>query len=194
MECIQYLFPGPIKLNREDYDYEGLSSKTKKPPYFLNPFCLENAAILTSYFNVGIAWYFLSVPVSYYLITTLDISSTQYSAYNALIAIPWSLKFVFGLLSDGNPLLGYRRKSWYIVGWVGFILVNMSLAVTGPPNVDLTIGLMFLMSLLYLFADVCTDCLTVDRSRFESQEIKGTLQTSGYTIRAFGSIIGGSVI
>ena len=52
------------------------------------------------------------------------------------------------------------------------------------------IGLMFFMTCLYLLADVCTDTMAVERSRFENEVIKGSLQTSCYTIRSFGTIIG----
>jgi predicted branched-subunit amino acid permease len=50
--------------------------------------------------------------------------------------------------------------------------------------------MMFFMTCLYLFADVCTDTLAVERSRYEPDAIRGSLQTSCYTIRSFGSIIG----
>lgn len=183
---------GPTVIDKAEYmpTDKPNGKPTKRPAYFLNPFIVSNAGIMVSYFNVGIVWYFLATPVSYYLIKTLNISSTQFSAYNALLSIPWSLKFLFGMLSDGVPVWKYRRKSWFLIGWIGFVLVNLWLAITGPPGIDMTIGLMFLMSILYLMSDVCTDCLVVDRSRYESEDVKGSLQTSGYTIRAFGSVIG----
>ena len=178
---------GPTVISKDDYMPKSVKAL---PAYFLNPFLMGNACIMVSYFNVGIVWYFLATPVSYYLITTLSVSSTQFAAYNGLISIPWSLKFVFGMISDGVPILRYRRKSWFIIGWLGFVAVNLWLAFTGPPGIDMTIGMMFFMSILYLMSDVCTDCLVVDRARYESDDIKGSLQTSGYTIRAFGSVIG----
>jgi MFS family permease len=196
--CMDTYFPGPKTIRKEDYAMEFVpksgedrdESKRVKLPYFLNPFVMQNAAFLMSYFNVGIAMYFLGTPVSYYLITTLDISSTQFSAYNALISIPWSLKFIFGMTSDGVPILRYRRKSWFFIGWMGFVIVNLALAFTGAPGVNMTIGMMFFMTCLYLLADVCTDTMAVERSRFENETIKGSLQTSCYTIRSFGTIIG----
>ena len=197
-DCMDTYFPGPKKIRKEDYEVDFIpksgedmdEGKRNKLPYFLNPFVMQNSAFLMSYFNVGIAMYFLGTPVSYYLITTLDISSTQFSAYNALISIPWSLKFVFGMISDGIPILRYRRKSWFFIGWMGFVLVNLVLAFTGAPGVNTTIGMMFFMTCLYLLADVCTDTMAVERSRFENEIIKGSLQTSCYTIRSFGTIIG----
>ena len=199
-DCASNYFPGPILINKEEYTVECRQidgDLVNKPyqaktayPYFLNPFGMSNAAFMMSYFNVGIAMNFLNTPVSYYLITTLGISATQYSAYTALISIPWSLKFLFGLISDGAPILRYRRKSWFLIGWTGFIIINFILATSGAPGVNMIIGLMFMMTAFYLLADVCTDTMAVERSRFERETVRGCLQTSAYTIRSFGTIIG----
>lgn len=130
-KCVSYFCPGPIVMkndneydegdNEEDHlDHDDrmklVPAKRKLGiPYFLNPFDISNTAFMTSYFNVGIAIYFLNIPVSYYLVKTLGISATQYSAYSALIGIPWSLKFIFGMISDGFPILKYRRKSYFTI-------------------------------------------------------------------------------
>lgn len=198
-ECCDYFFPGPIIVNKLDSTFQASKDvpdeetpilKKEYVPYFLNPFHLSNAAFMMSYFNVGLAMNFLATPVSYYLITTLGISATQYSAYIALIGIPWSLKFLFGMISDGIPILKYRRKSWFTVGWTGFIAINLYLAFTGAPSVNIVISLMLLMTCTYLLADVCTDTIAVERSRYETDMLRGSLQTSAYTIRSFGTIIG----
>jgi MFS family permease len=46
------------------------------------------------------------------------------------------------------------------------------------------------MSVAYLFSDVCTDTLSIERCRYEPNDIRGAFQTSGYTIRAFGCTVG----
>ena len=163
---------------------------TRKLPYFLNPFIQPNAAISLSYFDVGIAIYFLVTPVSYYLIKTLDVSSTQFNAYGTLIGLPWSLKFMFGMITDGIPILDYRRKSWLAIGWFGYIAISIYLGSLDTPGFSIVTAMMFLMTCSYLLADVCTDTLCVERARYESDDTRGSLQTSGYTIRAFGCVIG----
>jgi hypothetical protein len=211
-EYVDYCFPGPIKIekkplsinidkddtekddtwkdNPDIIDTDKLNPENEESPYSINPFDPSNAGFMMGYFNVGVALFFLNTPVSYYLITTLGISSTQYSAYTALIGIPWSFKFIFGMISDGVPILKYKRKSWFTIGWLGFVTVNFILASDDGPGVATTILLMFLMTCLYLQADVCTDTLCVEKSRFESAERRGSLQTSAYTIRYFGTVIG----
>lgn len=159
-------------------------------PYFLNPWILPNVAITLSFVNVGIAMYFLQAPVSYYLIHTLDVNARQYAAYSTLINVPWSLKFIFGMISDGIPVLGYRRKPWLTIGWIIYACGNYYLAYLKEPDVTMTTAMMFVMTCAYLLSDVCTDTMCVERARFETDVTRGTLQTVGYTNRAFGSIVG----
>lgn len=196
-EYVEYFFPGPIFIDKMAVASDSIagggsdSQPSKKPlQYFLNPFHLSNSAFMMSYFNIGIAMNFLNIPVSYYLINTLEVSATQYSAYTALIGLPWSLKFLFGMLSDGIPILRYRRKSWFLIGWSSFIAINIYLASNGAPGIASVITLMFFMTCSYLLSDVCTDTIAVERSRFETDTIRGCLQTSAYTIRSFGTVVG----
>lgn len=136
---VSYCCPGPIVLradneydefdDEDDDDQKFTSAKRKSDiPYFLNPFDITNTAFMTSFFNVGIAMCFLNIPVSYYLIKSRGISATQYSAYTALLGIPWSLKFIFGIISDAFPILKYRRKSYFIIvrQRLSFILLILS--------------------------------------------------------------------
>ena len=155
---------------------------------YLNPFSMQNAALTLSFMNVGIAGYLLYVPVSYYLVNTLDASPAAFSAFSTLASLPWSLKFLFGILSDTTPLLGYRRKSWLLIGWLAYIALGVYMSRQAQPGVAETTLVFFLATCSYLLSDVCGDTLCVERGRaFEGSWNKGTLQTSGYTSRSFGN-------
>jgi hypothetical protein len=41
------------------------------------------------------------------------------TGYMSLIMLPWSVKILYGLISDNVPIFGYRRKSYVIM--MGFI-------------------------------------------------------------------------
>ncbi len=159
-------------------------------PHFINPFCLESSAMLMGYFNVGIALYLLSTPVSYYLIDKLDCSSAQYNAYSTLIGLPWSFKFLFRALSDCVPLSGSRRNSWFFIGWVVYVLASFYLAALGEPGLVQVSLWMFISTCAYLLSDVCADASNVEKAKFETEAIKGAIQASSYSIRSFGSILG----
>lgn len=159
-------------------------------PAIINPFTLPNYGIYISYFNTGIAIFFLLSPVTYYLIHDQGISATQYSAFVTLVYLPWSLKFLFGLVTDCVPIFGFRRKSWMWIGWVNFVIINLILSTFDSPGLMVTAALMFLMTCFYLHSDVCNDAQNIERSKYECLEVKGSIQTAAYTIRGFGFIIG----
>jgi hypothetical protein len=35
--------------------------------------------------------------------------------YTTIIGLPWSIKIIYGLISDNVPILGYKRKSYIIM-------------------------------------------------------------------------------
>lgn len=107
--------------------------KDMQTPYFLNPFCPATMGITMNYFEVGIAIYLLSTPISYYMIVSLDISSTYFNVYATLLSLPWSLKFLFGMVTDGVPVNSYRRKSWLFFGWLVFIAISAYMATVAEP-------------------------------------------------------------
>lgn len=62
-------------------------------------------------------------PIRFFFKETLGLDPAQTTEYLAVVAIPWVIKPLYGLVSDFVPLLGYRRKTW-------LLLVN-ALAATG---------------------------------------------------------------
>ncbi len=200
METVLHKYlPGPVDIRKLEYervcdDEEDIPLKVQSDhqtiPYFVNPFILPNAGIYLSYFNVGVAMYILHAPIAYYLIHILNVSATQYSAYSTLVLIPWSLKFLFGVISDTVPIAGYRRKSWMFISWLLFVLIIWSLASRIEPSFIETAVLMFALTCSYLLGDVCHDALCVERSRLEPEAVRGTFQTGAYSIRSFGGIVG----
>ena len=188
-----FVVKSPITKKKSGYVVE----EGPQVPYLLNPFLLANMGIFVSYFDVGVVSYFLQAPVAYYLINELNASAQQYSAFATAVNLPWSLKFIFGMVSDVNPILGYRRKSWLLIAWLLYTFINFFLAVRSRPSIVTTTLMMFLMVCAALLADVCTDTISVERSKFETESQKGKFQTLGYTNRAFGGVLGamlGSVL
>ena len=109
------------------------------------------------------------------------------------VAVPWCFKVIYGFLSDCVPISGMRRKPYFMTGWLIYILSNLILTFTRSPSIGLCISLVFLQTAGYMLADVMTDALIVERSRYETQETRGTMQSKGYIIRFFGSTIGATI-
>lgn len=208
MEIWQAVFPGPVRVahynSLPDHDKEDIvpgddsrdikeGNETKKDPqvpFFLDVFAISNVGILVSYFSVGIVSRLSQAPVQYYLIDNLDASSQVFSAYTTLNRLPLSTKFLFGILSDGVPMLSYRRKPWLLVGWLGFAAVNLVLVAIVTPGINATTFLVFGFNCFLVLANVCTDTLSVERSNFETSSGRGNLQSLGFTFQSFGRVIG----
>jgi hypothetical protein len=110
-----------------------------------------------------------------------------------VMAVPWCFKVIYGFLSDCLPISGLRRKPYFMTGWLIYIVSNFVLMVPAAPSIGMCICMVFVQTAGYMLADVMTDALIVERSRFESQETRGTMQSKGYIVRFFGSTIGAIV-
>lgn len=182
-----------VTISRSDIDAETLGEICRNEgPYdqYLRLTRLENVALLTSYFSVGFALTFLSTPLNYYMITSLDASSADIGVLATVQSLPWSFKVFYGLLSDTVPIFDYRRKPYLIIGWTLYVFTNFSLAACQTPGIVSSITGSFLMTVALLLAEVATDTLCVERAKLETIHMKGNLQVTGFTYRAFGRILG----
>ncbi|KAL0586927.1 hypothetical protein ABG067_003547 [Albugo candida] len=70
-----------------------------------------------------------------FFLNYLNTESTVAVAASALMDIPWSLKFFFGMLTDNVPILGYRRRPFMLLGWMicGVSLLVASLRTMPRP-------------------------------------------------------------
>ena len=79
----------------------------------------EILAIMTIYFVEG-ALGLARLAQTFLLKDTLHLGPAEMSALSGLFTLPWTVKPLYGFLSDGFPLFGYRRRSYLIVaGLVG---------------------------------------------------------------------------
>ncbi|MDR3378322.1 MAG: hypothetical protein P4M10_06530, partial [Verrucomicrobiae bacterium] len=53
-----------------------------------------------------------NLPFSHLLMKTMGLDSNTAATFMALCILPWSLKIIAGLLVDGVPLFGSRRRSY----------------------------------------------------------------------------------
>jgi MFS family permease len=111
---------------------------------------------------------FTDIPSLYFVKFALEMGDAGGQLFQSLKSLGWLVKPLWGLLSDRVPLLGYRRKSWFILmAALGFFfwLLNAALALLGirTPAVFL-IGFNLAFS-SYAFVDVVADALMVERGR-----------------------------
>jgi len=85
----------------------------------------------------------------------------------ALLAIPWSVKPAFGLLSDFVPLFGSRRRSYLLLA-NGVAAVSLLLLVflpLGPGNRWLLFALLLPTTMGIALGDVIVDALMVEKGQ-----------------------------
>ena len=81
---------------------------------FGNKLTPELVAILTVYFVQGILG-LARLAVSFFLKDDLGLTPTEVGVLTGISSIPWIIKPVFGFLSDGVPIFGYRRRPYLIL-------------------------------------------------------------------------------
>lgn len=147
----------------------------------------ELIAILAVYFVQGILG-LARLAVSFFLKDELHLTPVEVSALLGVVALPWMIKPLFGFISDGLPIFGYRRRPYLVfsgilgaAAWVGMgTIVNSSWGAT------IAIAL---SSLSVAFSDVIVDSLVVERARGETQAKAGSLQSISWGATALGGLI-----
>ncbi|MGB6167850.1 MAG: folate/biopterin family MFS transporter, partial [Geitlerinemataceae cyanobacterium] len=74
----------------------------------------ELMAILLVYFVQGILG-LARLAVSFFLKDDLGLTPAEVSAMLGIVALPWTIKPLFGFMSDGLPILGYRRRPYLLL-------------------------------------------------------------------------------
>jgi folate/biopterin transporter len=118
----------------------------------------------------------------------LHLGPAELSALSGLFVLPWTIKPIYGFLSDSIPLAGYRRKSYLIaagiIGTLSYTLLgqqgklwdvdSINAAVvdigtqsttTTTTSFTLTIILLIVSSACIAFSDVVADGIIVTKSR-----------------------------
>ncbi len=164
-----------------------LKESLKEKVFFGNEPTPELIAILLIYFVQGILG-LARLAVSFFLKDELGMTPAEVSAMLGVVAIPWIIKPLFGFMSDGLPIFGYRRRPYIVLSgllgtaaWVGMAtVVNTPLAATGA---------IALSSLSLAVSDVIADSLIVERARKESVTDAGSLQSLSWGASALGGLI-----
>ncbi|MEH1949437.1 MAG: folate/biopterin family MFS transporter [Nostoc sp.] len=147
----------------------------------------ELIAILTVYFVQGILG-LSRLAVSFFLKDELMLSPVQVSALLGIVFLPWMIKPVFGFISDGLPIFGYRRRPYLILSGILGTASWASLATIVHTSWAATLAIA-LSSLSVAMSDVIVDSLVVERARDESQAKAGSLQSLCWGASAIGGLI-----
>jgi len=155
------------------------------PPTF------EICAIMTIYFVEG-ALGLTQLAQTYMLKDELGLGPAQASALGGLLILPWTLKPLYGFLSDGFPLFGSKRRSYLVLcGLIG-CLADIALGFSGSIGGNVlysTLGLLITSSACIAFSDVVADGMVVQQTRREGDSQAGALQSLCWGSAAVGGLV-----
>ncbi|GAB9476003.1 Folate-biopterin transporter [Globisporangium polare] len=95
----------------------------------------DYVGVLAQYAAVGLIDSVLPSTIYPLMQSYLNASGSQIVTASTLIALPWSFKVFYGLLSDCVPIFGYRRRPYMLIGWtICFaMLLIMACSPIGDP-------------------------------------------------------------
>eukprot|EP01041_Mallomonas_annulata_P009278 gene9278-19257_t len=150
----------------------------------------QSIAIALAYFSIGFTTAFIYNPLNVYLVKGLDADPQVQNAIRILRTLPWSLKLVYGFISDAFPIFGLHRKPYLVIGALLNSVAFFVYSASGA-NDFVFLGICVLIGKIGLIMmDVMVDTMVVERSRYEQTERRGQLQASCQATRYAGSLMG----
>ncbi len=149
-------------------------------------FDLELGAIAVIYFVQG-AITISQLAVSFFLKDDLGLSPAEVASMLGFTMLPWTIKPLYGLISDGFPVFGYRRRPYLLLSsFLGvFAWASMGTWVATP---FWAIAMIAIGSLSIAFSDAIIDALIVQRARLEPEGDAGSLQSFSWIASSIGAI------
>jgi len=134
----------------------------------------------------------------------LHLGPAELSALTGLFTLPWTIKPIYGFLSDGFPLFGYRRRSYLvlagILGGISYTALGNNfwglLSDNGPgwlssiSMIQGSVAALIVSSACIAFSDVVADGIVVLRTRDSNDEkVAGGLQSLCWGSAALGGLL-----
>eukprot|EP00934_Nitzschia_sp_Nitz4_P007866 Nitzschia sp. Nitz4//scaffold39_size137210//100059//103271//NITZ4_003214-RA/size137210-augustus-gene-0.194-mRNA-1//-1//CDS//3329550428//7856//frame0 len=173
----------------------------------------ENIAIPACYLLVGVLLGLLGPLINVY---PLDLGATeaQQTTLSSLRSLPATFKLIFGFISDNYPLLGFRRKSYMLLGWslaavsMGSLIfyadlslsheeyisddgdtIKQTIAPKDAPSIPFLGFTTLLFCTGFWIADVMADSVVAEKAKMEPPQSRGSVQSTCYSYRFFGSMV-----
>ena len=141
----------------------------------------------------GLPWGFTSVAFAAFLVDNGS-SADDVAALFALVALPWTFKFIWGPMIDVIQIPSYgRRRPWVLFAQTGMIITLGFLLFIPDFNESLSLvtTVLFIHNLFASLQDVSVDALAVDI--LQPEEV-GTANGFMFASKRFGIIAGGGIL
>ncbi len=127
------------------------------------------------------------------LLTKWGQSTGEITTFMALISLPWSIKPLYGLISDFLPIFGSRRRS-YLILTTAVTVLGLGYLYFFPPQpgaVRVLLWLLVVPTVGVAFSDVVSDALMVERG--QPLGLTGRLQSLQWAAMYAATILAGFV-
>ena len=154
-------------------------------------------AIMTIYFVEG-ALGLARLAQTYLLKEELQLGPAELSALTGIFTLPWTIKPLYGFLSDGVPIFGSRRRSYLIlaglVGCASYTILGQDFLGMFDSDksslITATVGSLLVSSACIAMSDVVADGIVVQKTRDSNDPaIAGGLQSLCWGSAAVGGLL-----
>lgn len=157
-------------------------------------------AIVTIYFVEG-ALGLSRLAQTFLLKDELHLGPAELSALTGLFVLPWTIKPLYGFLSDGFPLFGYKRRSYLVLagllGCFAFTALGQNFwGVFGSSEepsalmIQATVASLLISSGCIAFSDVVADGIVVQKTRDSNDPaLAGGLQSLCWGSASLGALL-----
>ncbi|XP_064935872.1 probable folate-biopterin transporter 4 isoform X1 [Musa acuminata AAA Group] len=135
---------------------------------------------------------FVWTAVSYQMKDILKLSPSASQFVVSVAHSPWSIKPIYGILSDCIPISGRRRLPYLVISTILslFPWLILGLANSLRSSRDSLTAFLTLQNLGSAMADVVVDAMIAEAVRSELAEFAGDLQSLSWSAMALGGIFG----
>lgn len=141
---------------------------------------------MTVYFVQGVLG-LASLARTYFMKDELGLGAAEASALLGITAFPWVIKPIYGFLTDGLPIMGYRRKPYLIIAGILGSASWASLATVVETPTQAVVA-STVASLGVAVSDVVVDSLVVERARDDESASSGALQSLCWSCQSLGGL------
>lgn len=124
------------------------------------------------------------VPLQLYLKETLGFSAEALAWFGLILSIPWTIKPLWGIISDSFPLCGYQMRSYFFICYLLAFALFIWLGFWDSYTWLVLAVAMGLVSAFIAFSDVLTDKLMVVEGKPRGKT--GVLQAAQWSALGFG--------
>ncbi|CAN8270682.1 unnamed protein product [Cochlearia groenlandica] len=142
--------------------------------------------------NQGLGKGLSKVSTQYYFKDEQKLEPSQSQVYVGLIQVPWIIKPVWGLLTDVVPVLGFRRRPYFVFAGVVTMMSMMVLSLYKTLSLALALSCLVAASAGAAIADVTIDaCVT--QCSITHPNLAADMQSLCGLSSSIGSLVGFSL-